>query len=254
MGSMKVLNTKEKEDISEQLPQNWTKATDLGKVALYQMPVSPPCCKLRMIFEYYKVDYQCYKGKKKGSDYKKVPAIVVANLQINDSFVIVKALAKILDGAPLSPALLELEEMTTFGTMVALEAQVANNTAELNKCGPMFGTGISPIIGAILPCVSCCLTTCAGPGFYKKNPHLLSLQEYQDKYAAALQNKQFFHGSAPGIVDVSFCGMIAPFEHAGNKCVSELIGAKGPLAEWYARMKLQVPTLSYDAKSIELSQ
>ena len=131
--SVRILNGKEKEDLIEALPAEWVKPASLGKVFLYQNPISPPCAKLRMVFEFYGVDYQCYKGPRKGSEYKKIPVIVFNNVQINDSFIILKSLAKILDGVPLSPELLELEEMTTFGVMIAMEARVANDSAELSK-------------------------------------------------------------------------------------------------------------------------
>ena len=39
----------------------------------------------------------------------------------------------------------------------------------------------------MLPCLSCCITGSMGPGIYKKNPHLLTLEQYREKYAAALQ-------------------------------------------------------------------
>jgi len=132
-GTVRILNGKEKEDLIEELPASWTKPGSLGKVLLYQNPVSPPCVKLRLIFEFYGVDYQCMQGKKKDSEYKKIPVIVFNNVQINDSFVIVKSLAKVLDGEPLTPALLELEEMTTYGVMIAMEARVANDCSEFNK-------------------------------------------------------------------------------------------------------------------------
>ena len=48
--ALRVLNSKEKENVELQL--EWTSVKHLGKVALYQECWSPPCCKLRMIFEF----------------------------------------------------------------------------------------------------------------------------------------------------------------------------------------------------------
>ena len=40
---------------------------------------------------------------------------------------------------------------------------------------------------------------------------------------------------------------------AGNKCVKEFVGSSGPVADWYSRMKSQLPPLKYE-KSIGLAQ
>jgi len=211
------------------------------------MAVSPPCAKLRMLFEFYKVDYQCWKGKRKGSEYKKVPTTVINGLQINDSFIVVKSLARILDGKPLTPELVQLEEMGTYGVMIALEVAVANDSNEFSKCGPLIG------MPCLVSCFSCCIPTCAGRSMAKKNSHLLTLKEYKDKYAEALKGKQYFHGDKAGVVDVSLCGILAPFDTAGIKYVTELVGSDGPVAEWYQRMKAQLPKLAFDS-SIERKQ
>lgn len=81
-GGVRVLNGGEKADLTEQLPAVWTKPAHLGTVDLYQMGVSPPCAKLRMIFDFYGVDYRCWAGKKKDSEYKKVPVVVTNGLQV----------------------------------------------------------------------------------------------------------------------------------------------------------------------------
>ena len=59
------------------------------------------------------------KGKKPGSEYKKIPVVDIGpNVQINDSFIVVKTLAPILQGRPLTDEELQLEEMNTYGVMV----------------------------------------------------------------------------------------------------------------------------------------
>ena len=95
------------------------------------------------------------------------------------------------------------------------------------------------MVGCLLPCFSCCITTSKGPGFYKQNPDLLTLEQYRYKYAEALKSKQFFHGSKPGVVDVSLCGVIVLFEEAGNTCVAaEVVSEKAICA-----MKQERPQL-----------
>ena len=78
-----MLNGGEKADLNEQLPAGWTKPAHLGTVDLYQMGSSPPCAKLRMIFEFYGVNYKCWAGKKKDSEYQKVPVVVTNGLQVS---------------------------------------------------------------------------------------------------------------------------------------------------------------------------
>ena len=70
--------------------------------------------------------------------------LIATCLQINDSFIITKTLAPILFGDALSPAELELEELVTYGLMLAFEreafadpdcmAQVSHHTALQLQC------------------------------------------------------------------------------------------------------------------------
>lgn len=50
-----VLNSNEKGELLEPLPSDWTKPEHLGQVVIYNGKWSPPCCKLRTIFAWYKV-------------------------------------------------------------------------------------------------------------------------------------------------------------------------------------------------------
>ena len=54
-GELIILNKMEKDDIQEALPVEWTKPEHLGEATIYNMAVSPPCCKIRTIFSWYKV-------------------------------------------------------------------------------------------------------------------------------------------------------------------------------------------------------
>ncbi len=186
------------------------------------------------------VDYKTVEGKKKDSEYKKVPVVIVQNRQINDSFIVVKALARILDGADLSKDLLEIEEMTTYGLMVALEVDVAGSCIDLVKCAPNMGCCFC----CLLTSLSCCLC-CIGPGnIRKKHPELKGLDHYSEQYTKALGSKQYFHGDKPGIVDVSLCGVLAPFAQAGNTAtMAKFLGSRGTLFDWYNRMKPNLPKI-----------
>ncbi len=71
-----------------------------------------------MVLKYYNVKVNIIDGKMPNSDYKKIPVIVIHDKQINDSFIIIKSLARILNGISLTPELLALEELATYGLMV----------------------------------------------------------------------------------------------------------------------------------------
>ena len=102
----------------------WTKA-DLKDVVLYNTQLSPPCTKIRTIFQYHNVKFSKIDGAKKDSDYKKIPVLMLNGVQINDSFIMVKNLSPILYGKPLTEDEIKFEEEMTFGLMVALESQLA---------------------------------------------------------------------------------------------------------------------------------
>ena len=236
-----VLNSGEKEDLKQPLPAEWTEPKHLGEVTIYNGMVSPPCCKLRTIFLYYKVPMKVIKGKKKDSEYKKMPVVVINNqFQINDSYVVVKNLARILDGQELSPELLAVEEMTTFGLMMALEVAAAGSCTALYRCGCLMGG----VIGCVLSSCSC-LLCCIAPGLIKsRHPDLKDLPSYAASYTMELGIKKFFHGEKAGIVDFSICGVIAPFAQSGNwAVVNQFLGTSGPLRDWYERMKPSLPNI-----------
>ena len=252
-----VLNSKEKDDIQEGLPSEWTKPEDIGEATIYNMAMSPPCCKIRTIFSWYKVKhfpsfaslramivdtqvpYKVINGKKPDSEYKKVPVVVVKNRQINDSYIVVKVLARILDGTDLTKEQVQIEEMTTYGLMIALEADVAGSCTDLVKCAPHMGC----FYCCLLTSLSCCIC-CIGPAnIRKRNPDTKSIEHYSQAYTAALGSKQYFHGDKPGIVDVSICGVLSPFVNAKSGAVDKFLGASGPLRDWYGRMSPSLPSI-----------
>ena len=192
-----------------------------------------------MIFKYYGVEYKAINGKKEDSDYKKIPVVVTNGVQINDSFIIVKSFARILCGLDLTPELLEVEQMTTSGLMIALEVAVAGSCTELNKCASKMDCCFCMILS------SCsCLICCMAPGYIRdKHPALQNLEFYKSSYTVALGDKKYFHGENPGIVDISICGVLAPFIHADNEFVREFLGANGKLKEWYDRIRPVLPNI-----------
>ena len=115
--------------MAEPLPA-WTKE-DLKTVVLHSNPISPPACKIRAILQYHKVPFTNIKGAKKDSEYKKVPVIILNDRQINDSYIIVKSLAPILYGAPLSAEDLAFEEHMAYKFLPILYANTFHDVASL---------------------------------------------------------------------------------------------------------------------------
>eukprot|EP00928_Gymnodinium_smaydae_P027890 TRINITY_DN21423_c0_g2_i2.p1 TRINITY_DN21423_c0_g2~~TRINITY_DN21423_c0_g2_i2.p1 ORF type:complete len:238 (+),score=46.73 TRINITY_DN21423_c0_g2_i2:201-914(+) len=227
------MSNKEGEDLAEPLPKEW----DLAKlqtldVKLYGMKISPPCCKIRFMLNYYKVPFTEINGKKKDSDYKKVPVLTIADRQINDSYIIVKNLSPILQGRPLTEKEVELEHILTFGVMLALEKSCASSCCSLCGCGKIAGGGI----GCALRCLSCCIACCVGPKMFK-GKEIKTLSEYSEVLKGFLGNGPFFGGSEPSVSDASVFGLIAPFDKAGCECADDLLGdSSSPLRTWHEAM------------------
>eukprot|EP00747_Dinoflagellata_sp_TGD_P184735 gnl/TRDRNA2_/TRDRNA2_40644_c0_seq1.p2 gnl/TRDRNA2_/TRDRNA2_40644_c0~~gnl/TRDRNA2_/TRDRNA2_40644_c0_seq1.p2 ORF type:complete len:247 (+),score=54.07 gnl/TRDRNA2_/TRDRNA2_40644_c0_seq1:92-832(+) len=225
---------REGEDLAEPLPATW----DLQKlrempVTLYGMKISPPCCKIRFLLTYYKVPFAHVQGQKPGTDYKKIPVLDIADRQINDSFIMVKSLAPILQGRPLREEELDLEKQVAFGLMVALEREAAGSISDMWGCGGLMGGGSGCVLRAAAPCIVCCVSRSIG-----KDRPLLSLREYADLLRMHLGASSFFGGGEPSIVDVSLFGTLLAFVRAGNSCVERLFGpSDDKLRAWHTRMQ-----------------
>lgn len=226
---------KEKEDLTE--PLAVATKDDITKVVLYQSPASPPCCKIRAVLKRYEVPFETIYGKKPDSDYTKIPILMVNEQQINDSYIIVKTLAPLLDGQKLSPELLELEELNTFGLQPALEIALMETASDLRKYSSLFGG----FLGSMIFLLSCCLPFCAPNAIRKKNPEVKTVKEYGVQIAEKLKGMDYFHGEKPGIVDVSIYGVIEPFFKVDAECADVLL--KCGLEEWHARMAKIVPSI-----------
>eukprot|EP00466_Bigelowiella_natans_P015964 jgi/Bigna1/127577/aug1.4_g2285 len=109
---------KEGEDLKVSLSEK-TKE-DLKDVVLHGLVVSPPSVKIRTILHYYGVQWTNKLGPKKGSEYRKVPVMIINGRQINDSHIMVKNLAPILDGKGLTDEMLEVEKLVTDGIQLSL--------------------------------------------------------------------------------------------------------------------------------------
>eukprot|EP00408_Alexandrium_pacificum_P040634 CAMPEP_0171254060 /NCGR_PEP_ID=MMETSP0790-20130122/52029_1 /TAXON_ID=2925 /ORGANISM="Alexandrium catenella, Strain OF101" /LENGTH=245 /DNA_ID=CAMNT_0011721915 /DNA_START=78 /DNA_END=815 /DNA_ORIENTATION=+ len=237
----------EGEDLSEPLPPEWTLHDLQGmQVTLYGMQMSPPCCKLRLLLAFYRVPFASMSGKRPTGEYKKVPALDIGNRQLNDSFIIVKSLAPVLQGRPLTSDEVELERNMTFGLMVALEKDVAGNSGDLRSCGCTMGGGM----GCALWTLSCCLARVGPSRFGAGVSQFLgkpvgSISEYGQMLRERLGSRDYLAGSEAGVVDASVFGMLSPFDVAECCCVAALLGPRGdPLHSWYTRMKEKTADIS----------
>eukprot|EP00466_Bigelowiella_natans_P010054 jgi/Bigna1/90335/estExt_fgenesh1_pg.C_670092 len=261
---------KEKEDLKEPLPADWKKE-NLNDAVVYNMKVSPPCCKIRAIFHHYGIKFTVVEGAKKDSEYKKVPVVVINGRQINDSHIIVKNLASILDGKPLSQEELKVEETFTFGAMIALEAEVSLRSSQSSHVfkspisvnallshsrSPCFRLQQIAVIYApaqsllealifsvnccLLSFFSCCICCCIPQGFYKRNPGLKSVAEYREEFATMLGDKPFFHGSKAGIVDVGLYGGMLPFHVTDTNAMAVML-SNDKISAWWKRMDESSP-------------
>lgn len=225
---------KEKEHVT--LPP-WSNA-DLTDVVLYEGKASPPCCKIRAVLNYYRIPFERKEGKKPDSTYKKVPVLMLNGRQLNDSFVMVKALAPVLMGEQLSPELVDLEFITTYHLMLSMEADTVDSCNDLCLCSSFLGGCMGLGLCILSPCLPACGVS---DTIRAKTEDILSVEECVQKVLDRLEGKTFLHGDKPGIVDVSLFGMLEPFVQskcsAGQKVLS--LG----LANWHARMAQLVPSI-----------
>lgn len=231
-------SNKEGEMPSWSTPAEWKNPqalTDAG-VTLYQFPLSPPCSKVMTVLKRYGVQFKVVDGKKKGSDYQKLPVLDIGDKQINDSYVIMRVLAEALGGAAYTEEEVELERLITEELMMQMEATIMDRPGEVRKCG-----AVAPCpINVVLSCC-CCIPAlcCMSDKISKKDPPKKTLAEYHTKFVEILGSRDFFHadGSSAGVIDCSLYGMMGPFRNAGNVCVAEFLGPdSSTLSKWYARM------------------
>eukprot|EP00443_Scrippsiella_acuminata_P048458 CAMPEP_0115187690 /NCGR_PEP_ID=MMETSP0270-20121206/10623_1 /TAXON_ID=71861 /ORGANISM="Scrippsiella trochoidea, Strain CCMP3099" /LENGTH=255 /DNA_ID=CAMNT_0002600845 /DNA_START=62 /DNA_END=829 /DNA_ORIENTATION=+ len=225
----------EGEDLAVPLPREWDlEALREMQVTLYSGKISPPCCKIRFLLEFYQVPHTLVDGKKPGSTYQKIPVLDIGDRQINDSFIIVKSLAPILQGRPLTLDELEIERQVTFGLMVAAEKQTASSIQELCSCGALLGG----CMGCLLRSSSCALS-CVAPRKIGAGKDLRSMQEYGDMLREHIGAGSFMGGGdKPSVLDVSVFGVLEPFNRAGCSCIDDLLGDSGnALRSWHNRMR-----------------
>jgi len=154
----------------------------------------------------------------------------------------VKALAPVLGGTPLSQDLVDIEFMTTYHLMLSLEAAITESFHDLCLCSSYMGGCLGLGMCVLSPCIPACGV---GETIRAKTDNLLSVEECVLKIVASLKGKTFLHGDKPGIVDVSLYGMLEPFIR--SKCSAGQAVLDAGLSAWHARMAQLVPSIwDYD--------
>ena len=114
-----IAATGEKQAVT--LPSDIKTKDDIKKVEYWGAAMSPPSSKIRTILKYHNIPYTKTEGKKEGDPYQKMPVLRVNGFQINDSFIMVTALAPVLHGRPLTDEEVKFEEDMCYGLMLVLE-------------------------------------------------------------------------------------------------------------------------------------
>lgn len=204
---------------------------DLKDVVLYGQEMSPPCVKIRTLLNYYSVPFKEVKGRHPTSDYKKIPVLEMNGRQINDSHIILKNLAPLLSGEPLTPEQSAWERTITFEFQPAIEVELFGDGADIARFASLDGWKrtlaefLAPLLGAVV-----------GQLFKSRYPgYELPSSRYGVEFRKALAGRPFFHGEAPGPVDLSLYGTYASLSKTGCNTSAKFLEESG-LNEWHQRM------------------
>ena len=235
---------KEREDLAESLP-DWTKE-DLKDVVLHGAVYSPPCAKIMAIFKHHDIQYKLIDGKKKDSEYTKIPVLMLNGHQVNDSFIMVKNLAKIIDGSELTEEQVKFEEEMTFGFMIVIEVKTIGNSKGLREV-ILKQPNCLPKCMCCFCCYLCCCASSIGNKIMQTNNMTKSDLDHA-KYVRMIEERlgenDYLAGSEIGIQDLSLYGMLYPF--AGGNTVTYLqtvFMSSQKFYDWYKRMEITVGEL-----------
>jgi len=245
----KQTTNKEGEDLAEPLPAELQTIEGLraADVKVYGAMFSPPCWKVYMLLDYYGVPYEKVEAqphqKKEGVDdsYGKIPKLVINDIQINDSAVIVRTLTPILTGEPLTAAQVELEKLNNIrGLVGALEKETASSYSGIFCAVQSLTAGSTTYAGAVAHAIVPYLAAPAWPlgwaafrfGPMKHGADGDSLKHAQT-FRRALGDAPFFHGDAPGALDITLYASIAAFVDFMNAPAARAALDRGGLRRWY---------------------
>lgn len=223
----------------------WTSRKDFTDVKLVDMFVSPPCAKIRAHLEYQNIPYTCIshedfkRGKDPASAYLKVPALFVADRQVNDSFIIMKNLVPALWGETFNE---EWETKITFGLQLAVECEAFDDRDNWPKLVTFLGfpSWIVYVAGCLIPLPKMAQDIRDRRAFRDAQiGPLRPSMEYLAEFRAALGKELFFSkGGAPGAVDVSVFATLAIWREVPHV---KTILKDADLGAWFERVEAKMP-------------
>ena len=250
---------REGEDLAEPLPAD----LDLhkAKITLYGFDLSPPCTKVKTLFNFYGVEYaflSAQPGTKPDGlpdpTYGKVPKLVIEHAgetrQINDSAVIFRALSPFLTGEPLNAAQVELEkDNNILGFMGALEKETASSYRGIVRAtwamtANWTGTLSTYLVRPWMPYAVGLLSLPAFALFSTVAPHGKhgSSLHFGAKFRAALGEQAFFHGAKVGPLDLSLYGTLKTFVTMDSPYAIAVLD-KCELRAWFERVDAAVEAI-----------
>ena len=229
---------------------------ELKIINLYGIRTSTSTSKVRMVLHYYQVPFNFVHTppafNRKGGDgtYKKVPVVVInEQYEIRDSFAILKTLAPILQGRPLTDREIAIEEMTTYKLMIAMQIVGVASCARVCRSGNVE----SGSMGCLIRCFSGMVCIVFPANFKNLNPGLESLEFFGEEYNKYLEEgkQPYLAGDTPGVVDISLAALIALWNviDGGESEVNTRFlgpisnGSPSPLRAWWMKMEPQLPTI-----------
>lgn len=218
----------EGEDLKEPLT---LKREELRDVVLYGNEFSPPCQKIITLLSYYEVPFNMVKGRHPTSDYKKIPVLELNGQQVNDSHVIVNNLVPVLTGEPLAGPQKEWERRVTFEFQPSLEVELFGDGSDLALAAGLQGfpkvlAGLfAPLLGAFI-----------GQVFRSRYGDFPPTKTWGVEFREAFGGRPFFHGDAPGPIDLSVYGTYSDFARKGCRTSKAFLEGSG-LEAWHEKMR-----------------
>eukprot|EP00218_Dolichomastix_sp_CCMP3274_P008863 CAMPEP_0170133368 /NCGR_PEP_ID=MMETSP0033_2-20121228/1254_1 /TAXON_ID=195969 /ORGANISM="Dolichomastix tenuilepis, Strain CCMP3274" /LENGTH=382 /DNA_ID=CAMNT_0010368847 /DNA_START=63 /DNA_END=1211 /DNA_ORIENTATION=- len=187
---------------------------------------------------FYNVPLGLIWGKSSGP-YKKLPVLKVGDRQINDSHVIVKSLAPALIGRALSAAEVECERDTlTHGMQLTFEAEALATAEDLRKLSSNVDVWGVPTLTSIFADL---ISPVMSRGWARRHPNLEPAVHSARAFKRAFPaDTLFYHGAAPGLLDVAAYGTLLLFVEPGMGFARRALAEAG-LEAWYAKMRARLP-------------
>lgn len=235
----------ENEDLAELLP--FKSKEEIKDLLLYGTHASPATCKTRALFNLARIGYTKRFGKLKTSSYQKFPVVTFNETQINDSHIIFKNMAPILfEGYKLTDEDVELEKLTTFGLMLACEAQAFSDAECMKQWTRTAGiTGVSGWMVRNLAPLS--MFKKGAEKIAESCPDLKTPLEYckEIKEALVKRGTTYFGGNSIGPLDASIYGAIAAWAPGGDNTMPfmDLALNDSGLFVWYEAVDSQIPNM-----------